>query len=79
MIRHSKPIVLPKIQTIFFFKNGLAEGLPRIAELLLNAVIVVKRSAHIGAIPIERSAQNSLAGLNQWGLQAGHLRVHFIT
>jgi transposase-like protein len=36
--------------------HGLAEGLPRIAEMLLNAAMLVERSAHLGAQPFERTA-----------------------
>lgn len=35
--------------------DGLGEGLPRIAEILMNAAMLVERTKHIGAAPHERS------------------------
>ena len=40
-------------------ENGLAEGLPRVAEMLLNAAMLLERSAHLGAGPYERSEGRS--------------------
>ena len=40
-------------------EHGLAEGLPKIAELLLNAAMIVERSAHLRAQPFERSEQRT--------------------
>lgn len=38
-------------------ENGLSDGLPRIAELLMNAAMIIKRSDHLQASPHERSTQ----------------------
>lgn len=38
-------------------ENGLSDGLPRIAELLMNAGMIIKRSDHLQATPHERSTQ----------------------
>jgi putative transposase len=35
--------------------EGLGEGLPRIAEILMNAAMLAERAKHIGAAPHERS------------------------
>jgi len=35
--------------------DGLGEGLPRIAEILMNAAMLVERAKHIGVAPHERS------------------------
>jgi transposase-like protein len=40
-------------------ENGLADGLPRIAELLMNAAMIIERSAHLQAAPHERSADRN--------------------
>lgn len=40
-------------------ENGLADGLPRIAELLMNAAMVIERSAHLQARPHERTEQRN--------------------
>ena len=40
-------------------ENGLADGLPRIAELLMNAAMIIERSTHLQAGPHERSAQRN--------------------
>ena len=55
MTRHPKHDSITEDSINLLLKNGLAEGLPRIAELLLNAAMIVERSAHIGARPFERS------------------------
>ena len=34
--------------------DGLGEGLPKIAELLMNAAMLMERAKHIGAGPYER-------------------------
>jgi hypothetical protein len=41
------------INTLLQF--GLADGLPRVAEMLLNAAMILERTAHIGAAPHQRS------------------------
>lgn len=38
-------------------ENGLADGLPRIAELLMNAAMIIERSAHLQAGPHQRTAE----------------------
>ncbi|MBT8037798.1 MAG: hypothetical protein KJO21_09660 [Verrucomicrobiae bacterium] len=38
-------------------ENGLADGLPRIAELLMDAAMVIEQSAHLQAEPHQRSAE----------------------
>jgi hypothetical protein len=35
-------------------QDGLGEGLPKIAELLMNAAMLMERAKHIGAGPYER-------------------------
>jgi hypothetical protein len=35
-------------------QDGLGEGLPKIAEILMNAAMLVERAKHIGAAPHER-------------------------
>lgn len=40
-------------------ENGLADGLPRIAELLMNAAMIIERSAHLQAAPHERTEQRN--------------------
>jgi putative transposase len=40
---------------LLLLKDGLAESLPRIAEMLLNAAMILERSAHLRADPYERS------------------------
>jgi putative transposase len=40
-------------------ENGLADGLPRIAELLMNAAMIIERSAHLQAGPHERTEQRN--------------------
>ena len=40
-------------------ENGLADGLPRIAELLMKAAMVIERSSHMQAAPHERTEQRN--------------------
>lgn len=40
-------------------ENGLADGLPRIAELLMNAAMIIERSSHLQAAPHERTEQRN--------------------
>lgn len=35
-------------------QDGLGEGIPKIAELLMNAAMLMERAKHIGAGPYER-------------------------
>jgi len=66
-------------------ENGLADGLPRIAELLMNAAMIIERSAHLQAGPHQRTAERdghangfkprSLAtSLGKLGLQVPQVR-----
>lgn len=36
-------------------EHGLADALPRIAEMLINAAMLLERSAHLGALPHQRT------------------------
>ena len=36
------------------FDDGIHRALPRIAELLMNAAMLLEREAHIGASPYQR-------------------------
>jgi hypothetical protein len=36
-------------------QHGLAEGLPRIAEMILNAAMLLERAAHLGVGAYERA------------------------
>ena len=40
-------------------ENGLADGLPRIAELIINAAMIIERSAHLQAEPHQRTEQRN--------------------
>lgn len=40
-------------------ENGLADGLPRIAELIINAAMIIERSAHLQAEPHQRTAERN--------------------
>lgn len=59
MTRHHKHDSLTEDSINLLIEHGLAEGLPRIAELLLNAAMILERSAHIGARPFERSDERT--------------------
>ena len=47
MTRHHKHDSLTEDSINLLIEHGLAEGLPRIAELLLNAAMILERSAHM--------------------------------
>ena len=49
MTRHHNHDTLTQDSINVLIEHGLAEGLPRIAEMLLNAAMIVERSAHLGA------------------------------
>ncbi len=59
MTRHHNHDTLTDEAINLLLKNGLAEGLPRVAEMLLNAAMRFERSAHLGAGPYERSEGRS--------------------
>ena len=59
MTRHHKHDTLTEDSINILIEHGLAEGLPRIAEMLLNAAMIVERSAHLGAQPFERSDERT--------------------
>lgn len=40
-------------------KHGLSEGLPQIAEILMNAAMLIERSAHLRAGPYERNQERN--------------------
>ena len=49
MTRYHKLDTLTEDSINILIEHGLAEGLPRIAELLLNAAMIVERRPHLGA------------------------------
>lgn len=55
MTRHHKHDSLTEDSINLLIEHGLAEALPRIAEMLLNAAMIIERSAHLNAQPFERS------------------------
>ena len=59
MTRHHEHDRLTTEAINLLLESGLAEGLPRVAEMLLNAAMRFERSAHLGAGPYERSAERS--------------------
>jgi len=59
MTRHHNHDSLTEDSINLLIEHGLAEGLPRIAELLLNAAMIIERSVHIGAKPFERSEERT--------------------
>lgn len=40
-------------------EHGLADGLPRVAEMLLNAAMLIERAAHLQAAPHERTGSRA--------------------
>ena len=59
MTRHNPHDTLTNEAINLLLEKGLAEGLPKIAEMLLNAAMIIERSAHLGAGPYERTEQRS--------------------
>jgi len=59
MTRHHNHDTLTQDSINILIEYGLAEGLPRIAEMLLNAAMIIERSAHLGAGPFERSDERT--------------------
>lgn len=57
MTRHYNHDTLTEEAINLLIENGLAEALPRIAEMLLNAAMLIERSAHLGAKPYERTEE----------------------
>lgn len=41
------------------FEEGLQEALPRIAEILLNAAMLIERERHIGVAPHQRGGERN--------------------
>ena len=59
MTRHHRHDTLTEDSINILIEHGLADGLPRIAEMLLNAAMIIERSAHLGAAPFERSDERT--------------------
>ena len=59
MTRHHNHDKLTEDSINLLLEHGLAEGLPRIAEMLINAAMLLERSAHLQAAPYERSDQRN--------------------
>lgn len=55
MTRHQTHDSLSEDSINLLIEHGLAEGLPRIIEMILNAAMLIERNAHLGAGPYERS------------------------
>ena len=55
MTRHHNHDTLTEDPINLLLELGLAEALPKIAELLLNVAMIIERSAHLGAQPFERT------------------------
>ena len=72
MTRHHNHDTLSEDSINILLEHGLAEGLPRIAEMLLNAAMILQRSAHLRAEPYQRSEdRNGYAnGLKQRSFQS---------
>ena len=62
MTRHHQQDTLTEDSINLLLEHGLAEGLPRIIEMLLNTAMLIERDDHLGAAPYERSeARNGYA------------------
>lgn len=72
MTRHHNQDSLSEDSINLLLEHGLAEGLPRIIEMLLNTAMLIERDAHLGAGPYERSeARNGYAnGLKDRSFQS---------
>tara|TARA_B110000093_G_scaffold148359_1_gene161322 strand:- start:2875 stop:4014 length:1140 start_codon:yes stop_codon:yes gene_type:complete len=55
MTRHQKQNTQTEDPINLLLEHGLAEGLPQIAEMLMNTAMLIERSAHLGADLYERS------------------------
>ena len=62
MTRHHKDTTLTEDPINLLLEHGLSDGLPQIAEMLMNAAMLIERSAHLKADLYERSeARNGYA------------------
>jgi transposase-like protein len=59
MTRHHKDTTDPKDPINLLLEHGLSEGLPQIAEMLMNAAMLIERSAHLRAGLYERSEERN--------------------
>lgn len=59
MTRHHKDTTDPKDPINLLLEHGLSEGLPQIAEMLMNATMLIERSAHLRAGLYERSEERN--------------------
>jgi len=59
MTRHHNHDSLSEDSINLLLEHGLAEGLPRIIEMLINAAMLIERQSHLGAGPYERSENRS--------------------
>ena len=55
MTRHQKHNTHTEDPINVLLENGLSEGLPQIAEMLMNTAMLIERSIHLRADPYERS------------------------
>ena len=55
MTRHHNHDTLAEDSINLLLEHGLAEAVTKIAKLLLNAAMIIERSAHLGAQPFERT------------------------
>ena len=50
--------------------EGLGEGLPKVAEISLNAAMLIERTRHMGAAPYQRvDAYAPMTSLACWAIQ----------
>lgn len=59
MTRHHKNTTDPKDPINLLLEHGLSDGLPQIAEMLMNAAMLIERSAHLRAGLYERSEERN--------------------
>lgn len=59
MTRHHQDTTDPKDPINLLLEHGLSEGLPQIAEMLMNAAMLIERSAHLRAGLYERSEERN--------------------
>ena len=60
MTRHHNHDTLTQDSINILIEHGLAEGLPRIAEMLLNAAMIIERRHTLGQAPLS-AVTNELA------------------
>ncbi len=72
MTGHTEPTTTDDAINIILH-NGLAEGLPRVAEMLLNAAMLIERAAHLHAKPHQRTEARTghANGFKPRGLHTG--------